>query len=139
MLSLKDNDQFAQIIETAVNRARKTAGKDIDINYIFPEDKYCFLLSPKIAELLGGKDLEMERPAYAEGRIRHTFFILKQKGKSQSYLLDPSYLQFVNEEDRKGLPDILLYPITTKSKMTRILLNHKIHKKDHKIWLSKIF
>ena len=131
---LNESDIFA-----LVEQVRKTAGKNIGVDYIKPSDGMCFLIGSPIAEGLKNKQLDVEQLVYVEGQIKHTFIKLKVKNTDQFFLLDHSYQQFTEENERLGLPDIILQPIKNENKLIRMLLNHRIPRKYHKIWLSRLF
>jgi hypothetical protein len=83
--------------------------------------------------------IRVERIGYALGSIRHEFMKLRVPNSRQFYLLDHSYLQFVDPKLRIGLPSVIFVPIQSAQQIARTLSNHRIPKKYHIIWLSKLF
>lgn len=86
------------------------------------------------------KDVEYKNPnfkPYTDGTSYHHFLLAGSKKTGEIYIVDPSYQQFVPEEEHFYLPKIMVISCSSLEAMREGLLEYEIPEKSHYFWLNQ--
>lgn len=129
------------IVKDAVNKAFVQLRANCNGGNINPSSGRCHLISSILvnilklnntidAELVHTHDPIDLGDEYASG---HSYIKIRLKGGNW-FLVDPMYIQFVSENDRAGLPDVMIIPMDEAVDVGRSLFAHKITSVLHYVW-----
>ncbi|MBI3308117.1 MAG: hypothetical protein HYZ79_01950 [Candidatus Melainabacteria bacterium] len=70
------------------------------------------------------------------GKDTHAFIIITSQQTGKKYLFDAQYQQFVNEQFRNSLPEIMIFEFTDSEDLIAGLKKHRVQETNHKWWLQ---
>ena len=121
-------------IVCAANKAYSTLSLTEGVE-VHPWDKLCDKVCEEIVQNLSA-DINIDFIEYEDDDLFHVFLILELDGNK--WLVDPTYQQFVNENDREWLPPVMMFQIDDKEDLIESLENHGIDEEFYQIWINSV-
>lgn len=72
------------------------------------------------------------------GKDFHEFIACESKFTRKKFIIDATYLQFVDSSEHNKLPILMIIEIKDKYQVAKELAKHKIPEHQHRFWLSQI-
>lgn len=142
-----DKDSFLDIenIEDEIIRAANVVYNSLGIAYdreVYPWEKICEeAANEMLSELHPSIKAEVKQYSGDEELQEDDHFFLVVKYKGKKWLVDPTYLQFVDLEERVNAPSpVMIIPLSRSiNELKAYLSSWGLNEDDHNIWVSTIF
>lgn len=126
-------------IERVARLAYKTTAEELD-EKITPISRHCRNVHSKMAFFLDNGLISAQQFPPCDELIRqatHSFLMVVENGIR--YVADAQYLQFVPEDKRRNLPEVMFIPAIDQRSFSRILLDkYSVANEYHHLWLEAL-
>lgn len=126
-----------EVIIKAASRTFKSLSAQFD-RKVYPWEKVCVEACQELADNLPSY-FEKEYMWFdgSDNEDSHQFLIINYEGNT--YLIDPTYQQYLAPDERVDAPIVMICPITNREDLIESLLEHNISEDYHHIWISTVF
>jgi len=121
-----------------INTAAAATYQDLSIELVrevTPSSGLCSKVCSKLMGILTG-GMSITQKEYFKSPMAHYFLIAYFDGKT--WLIDPTYKQFILEEPKNKLPAVMIIELTDESTLIQQLHEHKIPERFHKVWIDTV-
>lgn len=125
------------LIFRAASRTFKSLSAQFD-RKVYPWEKVCVEACRELADNLPTY-FEKEYVWFdgSDNEDSHQFLVINYE--ENTYLIDPTYQQYLTPDERVNAPIVMICPITNREDLIESLLEHSISEDFHHIWVSTVF